>query len=49
MEQPLEITFRDVERTPGLENLIRREAAKLDKAHNNLIRCRVAVEKPYEY
>jgi len=49
LEQPLEITFREVERTPKLEKLIHEEAAKLDKVHNNLIRCRVAVEKPQEY
>lgn len=48
MEQPLEITFRDVERTPGLERLIHEEAAKLDKVHSNLIRLRIAVEKPHE-
>lgn len=49
LEQPLEITFRDVERTPGLEQLIYEETAKLDKVHSNLIRCRIAVEKPHEY
>ena len=49
MQQPLEITFRDVERTPSLEKLIYKEASKLDKAHNNVIRCRIAVEKPHEY
>lgn len=49
MEQPLEITFRDVERTPALEALIRREADKLEKVHDNLTRIRVAVEKPHEH
>jgi cold shock CspA family protein len=49
LEQPLEITFRDVERTSGLEKLIHREAAKLDKVHSNLIRFRIAVEKPHEF
>lgn len=49
MEQPLEITFRDVKRTPALENFIHQEVAKLDKVHHNLIRCRVAVEKPHEH
>ena len=49
MQQPLEITFRDVDRTPGIEELIHQEAAKLDKAHNNVIRCRVAVEKPHDF
>jgi cold shock CspA family protein/ribosome-associated translation inhibitor RaiA len=43
------MTFRDTERTPALENLIHREAAKLEKVHNNLIRCRIAVEKPHEH
>jgi len=49
LEQPLEITFRDVERTPELEDLIHAEVDKLDKVHQNLIRCRVAVEKPQEH
>ena len=49
MKQPLEITFRDVERTPALEALIHREAAKLEKVHDNLIRIRIAVEKPHEH
>ncbi len=49
MEQPLEIMFRDVERTPHLESLIHQEAEKLEKFHNNLIHCRVAVEKPQEH
>lgn len=49
MEQPLEITFRNVDRTPDLESLIRGEAAKLDKRHHNIIRGRVAVEKPQEH
>ena len=49
MQQPLEITFRDVERTSGLEKLIHEQAAKLDRAHNNVIRCRIAVEKPHEF
>ncbi len=49
MREPLEVTFRDVQKTPDLENLIRREADKLDRVYPNLIRCRVAVEKPHEH
>ncbi|NLP01042.1 MAG: HPF/RaiA family ribosome-associated protein, partial [Fibrobacter sp.] len=31
MQVPLEITFRDVEKTDEMEELIRKKAAKLDR------------------
>ncbi|HEX3019600.1 MAG TPA: HPF/RaiA family ribosome-associated protein [Chitinispirillaceae bacterium] len=45
MQIPLEITFRDVEKTQELEELIRRKAAKLDKIFDHINSCRVIVEK----
>jgi cold shock CspA family protein len=46
MKVPLEITFRDVVKTEALEDLIREKAKKLDQVHDNIISCRVAVERP---
>ncbi len=47
MEVPLEITYRDVEKTDGLEDLISEKAEKLEQFSSNLISCRVAVERPH--
>ena len=48
MKVPLEIAFRGVEKTDALEDLIREKAAKLDQVCDNLISCRVIVEKPQQ-
>jgi cold shock CspA family protein len=49
MEVPLEITFRDVDKTDDIEDLIRAKAARLDKICDHIVSCRVAVEKPHEH
>ncbi len=46
MQVPLEISYRDVEKTDELENLIREKAAKLDQVCDRLTSCRVALERP---
>jgi cold shock CspA family protein len=46
MRVPLEITYRDVEKTDAIERLVREKAAKLDRLFENLISCRVAIERP---
>jgi cold shock CspA family protein len=48
MRVPLEITFRDAVKSDEIVNLIESKAAGLDKICDNLISCRVAVEKPHE-
>ncbi len=48
METPLEITYRDVEKTDAMEAHIREKVAKLEKLHDNVISCRVAVERPHK-
>ncbi len=47
MQVPPEISFRNVEKTETLNNLIDEEVKKLDKAHRNLISCRLAIERPH--
>jgi cold shock CspA family protein len=46
---PINITFRDVEKTDALESLIREKAEKLEQVYENMNSCRVAVEKPHEH
>ena len=49
MQVPLTITFRNVSKSPAIEDLIRKQAAKLDRVCDHIISCRVAVEKPQEH
>jgi cold shock CspA family protein/ribosome-associated translation inhibitor RaiA len=46
---PLEISYRDVEKTDTIDQLIREKAEKLDKICDHITSCRVAVEKPHEH
>jgi cold shock CspA family protein len=46
MQVPLEITYRDVEKTEEIDRLVHEKAAKLDELFTNLISCRVAIERP---
>lgn len=48
MEVPLELTFRNVEKTEHLDDLIRDQVDRLEKFHSHITSCRVAVEKPQE-
>ena len=46
MEIPLNITTRDVDLTPELENLVRRKASKLERFYNGIVGCRITMEGP---
>ena len=47
MEQPLEITFRDIPRSDALEAFIREKAEKMDQFYERIMACRVVIEKPH--
>ena len=49
MNVPLEISFREVEKTQSLEDLIRREAASLEEVNDHVSSCRVSVEQPQKH
>jgi cold shock CspA family protein len=49
MNVPLEISFRDVEKTQSLEDLIRGEAASLEEVNDHVSSCRVIVEQPQKH
>jgi len=44
MQVPLDVTYRNVDRNDFIDNLIRRKAAKLEKACPHMISCRVVLE-----
>lgn len=46
MQVPPEITFNGVEHSLSVEGWINERVAKLDKFYNNIISCRIVVEKP---
>ena len=49
MEQPLQITFRDIPHSEALEADIREKAAKLDQFYEKVMACRVIVESPHKH
>ncbi|MDQ2659352.1 MAG: HPF/RaiA family ribosome-associated protein [Verrucomicrobiota bacterium] len=46
MKLPLEISYRGVEKTDEVEDLIRAKAARLDHFCDHISRCDVVIEKP---
>jgi len=49
MQVPLEISFKDIANTTEIEDLIRSQAAKLERVCSYITSCRVAVEKRQEH
>lgn len=49
METPLQVTFRGVQRSEGLDSAVRERAEKLDRFHPNIVSCRVVVEAPHHH
>ena len=47
MRLPLQITFRQVEAPPDVEDRIREHAAELDRFFDQIMSCRVAVERQH--
>ena len=48
MQEPLEITFNNVEKTPQLETLIYERAERLEAICDELISCHVDLAQPQE-
>lgn len=49
MKVPLEMTFRGLEETDDIKQLIAKKVAKLEDICDYVIRCRVAVEVPHHH
>lgn len=47
MENPLQITLRNMPPSPAIEDTIREKAAKLDSYYDRILGCRVVVEAPH--
>ncbi|HEY4175474.1 MAG TPA: HPF/RaiA family ribosome-associated protein [Kofleriaceae bacterium] len=44
-----DITFRDMERSPALENTIQEWVSRLEKLDPRLLRCSVVIAKPHRH
>ena len=49
MQIPVEITFRDIERSEAVEARIRDWVEKLDRTFDRIVRCEVVVDDPHRH
>ena len=49
MERPIEVTFRNMPRLEAIEEVVHREAQKLERYVRKIIGCRVAIERPQRF
>jgi cold shock CspA family protein/ribosome-associated translation inhibitor RaiA len=49
MQIPVIMSFRNIRKSPAIEDLIRKQAAKLERVCDHIISCRIAAEKPQEH
>ncbi len=49
MQMPPEITYRNVEKTEDIENLVAEKIAKLEQVCDYMTSCRVAIERPHQH
>lgn len=46
MQQPVQITFKEMKHSDAIETWVRERAAKLEKFYEPIIRCHVVIEAP---
>jgi ribosome-associated translation inhibitor RaiA len=49
MDAPLQITFRGVDQSDGMEALIRERAQRLERFNHHILRCHVTVDQPHRH
>lgn len=49
MIRPVQISFRNMESSPEVEEKIREEAVNLDSYYDRIVSCRVVVEAPHQH
>jgi len=49
MQIPLEVTFRDMDRSDAVEAAAREKAGRLERYFDRIIGCRVAIEAPHRH
>lgn len=47
MEIPVQISFRNIEASPAVEERVREKVAKLEQYHDRITSCRVVIEAPH--
>ena len=49
MRLPLELTFRNIERSAAVEADVREKAAKLETFYDGIMRCRIVIEAGHKH
>lgn len=49
MQLPLQVTFRNMEASPAVQEWIEEQATRLESLYHPIMRCRVAVEAPHRH
>jgi len=49
MQIPLQISFRNMDPSPAVEERIRKKAAKFERFHDRIVGCTVVVEAPHRH
>jgi cold shock CspA family protein/ribosome-associated translation inhibitor RaiA len=49
MQGPIELSFKGIQKTKDVEDLIYEKVAKLEQICDHMISCRITVEKPQRY
>lgn len=47
MKMPVQVVFRNMDKTPWIEDMILEKASGLERFHHHIIGCRVVVELPH--
>jgi ribosomal subunit interface protein len=49
MQQPLQITFNNVQKSDAITAKVRARAQKLERFFDSIVSCRVAIERPHRH
>lgn len=49
MDEPLEITYRGVQKSEAIENLVHRQMSRLERVGQHIVSASVAIEQPHQH
>jgi ribosome-associated translation inhibitor RaiA len=49
MQTPLKLVFRGMDLSPAIESQVRERAARLERLHDRITRCDVAIDTPHRH
>jgi ribosome-associated translation inhibitor RaiA len=49
MKLPVQITFRDMDSSPAIEQVVKEKVAELERVHDRITSCRVMIESPHQH